>query len=396
MATTFNGWPVLVHPGSTTFVAANGKTVYCANEDVATVFKYVADEWHKRIRPLEKATYNKYPNERKGHIVIHCSRPYGTSVGTGSRSNHVSRTGMDIQGDKHPYEATNPPHLKGDNYRDGFTTAQRTELIKIRNEIGKNARGMWILRLGIHFPVGKRDGMHVEIAPGVTAADVKVAAIALRAKGAIDDLSKVGDQLKTLGYPATVAGVRAFQTDKEVWGHNLVVDGKAGPATEKALENVMSELAELKKLILQVDTKVDKLRGERLNAHGDVMTDLGELERILAGIKYSIENLPEPQELGPATDLEANAEAIAKAIFSTKLYGMSAEYWLRDGMVLSPTHKKYPADKGSLAYWLLRLAYAQFGEVGIHTPEGEVKLTLDEATGLFKAVPTAKLHDTKE
>lgn len=237
MSTTYNGWRALFSTPSTYFTAPNGKRVYCANADVATVFEYVAEQWHKRIEPLPPATCNVGdPCVRTGYIVIHAYRAPNTNIGTGNMSNHRSATGMDILGDKHPYEATNPPHLKGPGYRDGFTNAQRAELRKIQQEVGR-ARGRLVLRLGIDFAVGLRDGMHVEIAPGVTANDVAATAQRIRASRAVLDLTSIHRLLLDLGYTADTSGVRAFQRD-----HGLTDDGIPGPITTAALEAVMSEV----------------------------------------------------------------------------------------------------------------------------------------------------------
>lgn len=240
MSTTYNGWRALFSPPSTYFTAPNGKRVYCANADVATIFEYVARQWHERIEPLPPATCNVGdPCVRTGFIVIHSYRAPNTTIGTGNKSNHRSATGMDINGHLHPYEASNPPHLKGPGYRDGFTTKQRAELRKIQQEIGR-ARGRLVLRLGIDFAVGLRDGMHVEIAPGVTAQDVKAAAAALRAAEVVIDWTTVHRYLLALGYPATEAGVKAYQKDR-----GLTVDGRPGKITTAALEADMATIDEV-------------------------------------------------------------------------------------------------------------------------------------------------------
>lgn len=264
MSTTFNGWPALYSPPKTYFTAPNGKRVYCANADVATIFEYVARQWHNRIEPLPKATCNVGdPCVRTGYIVIHAYRAPNTTIGTGNRSNHRSATGMDILGDKHPYEATNPPHLRGPGYNDGFTNAQRAELRKIQQEIGR-ARGRLVLRLGIDFAVGLRDGMHVEIAPGVTAADVKATAARLRTDQGVEDLTEIHRLLLDLGYTADTPGVRAFQKD-----HGLTIDGIPGPKTTAALEAVMSAvLNELKAIRAELQdhrARLSKLHERQTN-----------------------------------------------------------------------------------------------------------------------------------
>lgn len=290
MAKTYNGWTALYSVPNTYFTAPNGKRVYCNNESVATIFEYVAQQWNDRIEKLPKATYNiGDPKVRTGYIVIHSYRAPNRHIGTGNMSNHRSATGMDILGDRHPYEATNPPHLKGSGYNDGFSTRQRNELIKIRNEIGRNSRGMWILRLGIHFPIGKRDGMHVEIAPGITSLDVKAAAARLRAEKGVEDLTKVHTMLSNLGYSANTAGVKEYQQDR-----GLVVDGIPGSRTIKALEEDMTTIRDLEKKIDNLPQNVWGYRHPKYannrDAHGllrdgdnskDIAANKGLLDKIV-------------------------------------------------------------------------------------------------------------------
>lgn len=250
--TTFNGWPRIHYPSPVYFTAPNGKRVYVANKDVATVFEYVARQWHERIERLPAAANNAYPDERRGYIVIHAQRPRTTTVGTGSRSNHVSGTAMDILGERHPYEATNPPHLRGAGYRDGFSNAQRAELRKIQREIGV-VNGVRILRLGIDFAVGKRDGMHVEIAPGVTKSMVATAAARLRRAAPKPKPITYPVALSHLGYARNASGTRAYQKYR-----GLTEDGIPGPITLAALEADMSTVLER---LNELSTKLDHLPG---------------------------------------------------------------------------------------------------------------------------------------
>jgi peptidoglycan hydrolase-like protein with peptidoglycan-binding domain len=262
MLKTFNGWTTLSSCPPATFVAPNGKTVYVRDDDVAAVFAYVTQRWHREIEPLPKATHNTWPKERMGFVVIHGYRPSNTKVGTGSRSNHCSGTAIDINGHLHPYEATLPAAQRGGGYRDGFTKSQRDTLRDIADSVVDKS-GKSIIRLGIDFAVGKRDGMHVEIAPGVTLSRVRQAADALRESnnnsGAPSGLrgkkpkgirasratGKRAPKLTTVvqhrvramvpqevdgAFGAkTEAGVKALQ--KKV---GVTVDGKVGPVTVRA------------------------------------------------------------------------------------------------------------------------------------------------------------------
>lgn len=254
---TKNGWKVREHPGIGTFVAPNGKTVYCADDDVATIFRYVAEQWDKRIEPLPKADYNKYPNERKGYIVIHCSRPYNSGVGIGSLSNHVSHTAMDVLGDRHHYERScsmaNGKSCWGDGkphaYISGFSAAQRNTLREIQREIGKNSKGVYVLRLGIDFASGWRDAMHVEIAPGMTNADVRAAAQAIRAAESVGDVVEIAEYLLELEFPATLEGLIEYQKVR-----GLVPDGKVGPKTRSALEADMKKLDQIIDQLAELST----------------------------------------------------------------------------------------------------------------------------------------------
>lgn len=313
MSTTYNGWRALYSPPSTYFTAPNGKRVYCANADVATIFEYVARQWHERIEPLPPATVNiGDPGVRTGFIVIHAYRAPNTTIGTGNMSNHRSATGMDVNGHLHPYEATNPPHLKGSGYRDGFTNTQRAELRKIQQEVG-HARGRLVLRLGIDFAVGLRDGMHVEIAPGVTAQDVKATAARLRVTEVVIDLTHVHRALAALNYNTTPAGVRAYQHDR-----GLTVDGIPGPITTAALEADMATLneiaAEQKRQADQLDT-IEKFTRQAVNrafyqGPNKVITHTSNLSRELAalieGDKYAAARID--QAVTQAVTTEANEQ----------------------------------------------------------------------------------------
>src|SRR5690606_30854634 len=179
-ARSFNGWLVLDEYPTATFTAPGGKTVYCNSREVAVVMEYWARRWHNEIEPIAKSHPDNWARPRERHgttkagkwdaIGIHSWRPPGTKVGTGDQSNHRSATGIDINGHLHPYEYTVPPGT----YRDGFTQAQRDKVRAIAHAPRDNA-GKRIGRSGLDFAKGRRDGMHLEIAPGVTRVQVQQA-----------------------------------------------------------------------------------------------------------------------------------------------------------------------------------------------------------------------------
>lgn len=182
MSVSQNGWPALRRVPATYFTAPNGKRVYCANADVATVLGYVAQQWHDRIEKLPKATNDiGDPAVRKGRIVIHAYRPPGSTAGIGDASNHRSATGMDILGEFHHYERSCARGWCGwpagrHAYISGFSAADIAVLRDIQRTVTDD-RGRQILRFGqFDFQVGYRDGMHTEIAFGVTPAQVAQAA----------------------------------------------------------------------------------------------------------------------------------------------------------------------------------------------------------------------------
>lgn len=249
-----NGWPTLSRVPASTFTAPNGKTVYVANADVATVFKYIADQWHRRIEPIPKATHNVGdPAVRTGFIVIHAYRPPGAKVGIGDASNHRSATGMDINGHLHPYERTAPKP-----YRDGFTQAQRDTLRAIAREVADD-NGRTIIRLGIDFQNGWRDGMHVELAPNVSTTRLRQAANRIRRltggtpNPAPGNTLRRGDRgsavkawqgdLRKVGYKLTADGVFGNDTDRDTKAfqrkHKLTVDGIVGANTRAAMAKAL-------------------------------------------------------------------------------------------------------------------------------------------------------------
>lgn len=262
--TSFNGLTVLMqypHESAWFYHPAPGVFhVTCArNRAFAVLFESVLRRWHSDIEPVAAQHRDNWqpPRERKSTnkagkytlIGSHMYRPPNTSIGTGNRSNHRSASAIDVNGHLHPYEATH----KGTWYS-GFSAAQTRALRKIASDFTDH-KGRVILRLGIDFDKGKRDGMHVETAPGVTQSQVNGAAAKLEdfvgrshtgpvwwknAKGL--DVLGVQIALTAKGFDTkgsdgkagndTDAAIRRFQ---QIAG--LVVDGRWGPASDKALTN---------------------------------------------------------------------------------------------------------------------------------------------------------------
>src|SRR5690606_9855255 len=185
-------------------------------------------------------------------VGIHSWRPPGTTVGTGDQSNHRSATCIDINGHLHPYERT--VLANGGTYRDGFTQAQRDKVRAICWG-PRDSEGRRIGRSGLDFARGSRDGMHLEIAPGVTRVQVQQAAKRLEDEVGRSSTADVmfrnayGHDVRTLQNtlaekrfkitsadakfgPETEAAVRELQ---KVTG--ITVDGRFGPQARAALAN---------------------------------------------------------------------------------------------------------------------------------------------------------------
>lgn len=219
MSTAQNGWPVLPFANARTFLAPNGKLVYCA-PNAATVLGYVAWNWHLRVERLGAATYNEGdPRVRQGHVVIHALRPAGYISGTKVLSIHGTGLAMDIYGDRHPYEYDIV--RAGRRYYDGFTQAQRDELRAIKADLRNFNGGADCLRLGIDFPSPRRDGMHVEL--WITATQLSRTAQAIRnagwniptKRGQIAEYQKiVGVEADDFHGNGTIAAVKAYQKNR--------------------------------------------------------------------------------------------------------------------------------------------------------------------------------------
>lgn len=130
--------------------------------------------------------------------------------GSTKYSNHASATAVDLNWRKHPA-----------GKRDTYTATQRNTIEAL---IAKADR---VLRWGRLFD----DEMHIEIAPGVTAAQVEKLASRLLQKALIARGYSCGPTgADGLRGKNTAAALTRFQTD-----HGLTVDGIDGPKTWAAL-----------------------------------------------------------------------------------------------------------------------------------------------------------------
>lgn len=229
MSLTLNGFPALATLPPGRFVAPNGKTVYVRDDDVAVIFEHVARFWHEHIEKLPKATYNEWPNERRGYIVIHGYRPPGSTVGVGDSSNHRSGTAIDILGDRHPYKSAPG--------RDGFTPAQRAKLRAMaRDPLLKRRDGKSVIRLGIDFEPAYYDPMHVEIAPGTTEADLRLVAARLRKAKGMKTRAPKGIRASVATGRKAPALTLAIQQRVRYFDPSLKLDGIFGKRTEAAVK----------------------------------------------------------------------------------------------------------------------------------------------------------------
>lgn len=256
VATSFNGLAVLGDYPGFIFTAPGWKVVYVRSRPAAVILEAWARRWHAEIEPIARSHRDNWhrPRERNSRtksgafdlIGIHSYRPPGTKVGTGNKSNHRSGSAIDINGHLHPYEATTP----AGKYRDGFTHAER-DAVRAIAASARDADGKSIGRSGLDFARGKRDGMHLEIAPGVS--EDRIAAAARRFEEEVGrsstsdvwfrnafghDVARFQHFLADAGFAVgAVDGDAGRRTHGAVEGfqdaHGLTVDGRVGPQTRR-------------------------------------------------------------------------------------------------------------------------------------------------------------------
>jgi hypothetical protein len=275
VATSFNGMLVLGNYPAATFTAPGWKVVYARSRPVCVILEAWARRWHRDIEPIARSHRDNWfrPRERHGStkaggfdlIGIHCYRPPGTTVGTGDQSNHRSGTALDINGHLHPYEATTPAA----SYADGFTEAQRAAVHAIADS-ARDASGRSIGRCGLDFARGKRDGMHLEIAPGVSERQIAEAALKFEEETGRSSTSSVWF---TRAFGHDVLRFQQFLADGGFAVGTL--DGSAGEATDAAVK------AFQRSSDLEDDGRVGRLTrqaaglGDALIAGGSLLPDPG-------------------------------------------------------------------------------------------------------------------------
>lgn len=380
MATAQNGWPVIPLEDCATFLAPNGKLVYCAPA-ARDILGYLAWRWHFEVTPLPPATYNEGDGRdhrrgvRDGLVVIHGWRP-GTKIkGTNVYSNHGSGLATDTNGHLHPYEYTSPKP-----YRDGFTSAQRNALRSFRGAI-RNLGGADLLRIGLDFSPPRRDAMHLEL--WGTRAQLDRCAAAIRASGWIIPTRRgqIADYQRIVGAdaddrhgPATTAAVKAFQRrlgvprtgrwdvpTRHAWeaeqrrpdpavrrvqrllsdlGWDLDDDGRHGPITEAAIAAYATTYG----------YTGPRTSWAALTEHlEETIMTLDQIAKDLAAVRAEQDR--------QAKTLAALPEKTVTALLGRRLRGFAVEWWLRAGSLgKDADHSQYPADPGSPADLLHRIA----------------------------------------
>lgn len=285
VATSFNGLAVLGDYPGFSFTAPGWKVVYVRSRPVAVILEAWARRWHAEIEPIARSHRDNWhrPRERRSKtksgafdlIGIHAYRPPGTRVGTGDQSNHRSASAIDINGHLHPYEAT----TRAGSYSDGFTQEQRDAVRAIARS-ARDDEGRSIGRSGLDFNRGKRDGMHLEIAPGVS--EARIAQAARRFEDEVGRSSRADVWFRN-AYGHDVARFQQFLADA---GSAVgTVDGKAGQKTHDAVEAFQRASG------LEADGRVgpDTRRAAGLDgpdlAGGPVLPDQGPTDAELQGLE---------------------------------------------------------------------------------------------------------------
>lgn len=209
-AYSYNGWPagsretakVVVRsvPGTSVALPVNG--------DCADLLLWFAAQWHRRVEKLE-------PNWCWGW-ADRTVRGSTTVV-----SNHASGTAIDLNAPKHP---------RGVPLAKTFTDEQ---VATIRSLLGRANLVDHVLDWGGNYRVSPVDGMHVEIAPGATRAQVEAAFRRVSARPK--------PKPKPTVPPPTLWRSTANTAKNRPWvvklqrGLHVSPDGRWGPVTTRAL-----------------------------------------------------------------------------------------------------------------------------------------------------------------
>lgn len=183
---------------------------------------------------------------------------------------------------------------------------------------------------------------------------------------------------KTPGLPEQPSDkVKALQSKLNELGYNLDVDGFRGPLTDAAADEVLEFTGWTGK----------KTDHNALMAHlEDLMAKLDDLYNSVKNVEKQNAKLLKQQDAQYKSLLNRTSKKwIGEGVWSYKLYGFVAHWWLRLGMILDPKHKNFPADPGSPADRDLRAeaALSEDDRVEIYLPEGQTALRLDPETNKF-------------
>lgn len=208
MAVTRNGW--VVGPAATTAIRGprTKDTGDVLAGDVAAIFQHFVNQYDARIEPVR--IINGYRNPT-----------FNRRVGGDARSNHISATALDLNGDVHPYEANLPRLKRGLAYRSGFSSAQ----VKAVRALLAEYDG--VIFWGLDFNRGYRDSMHFEIRGTAAQVGAVVSRVNRPAGRRAGQSVRKGD---------TGAGVVEVQTILARLGfYRGKLDGHAGDETDRAI-----------------------------------------------------------------------------------------------------------------------------------------------------------------
>ena len=89
-----------------------------------------------------------------------------------------------------------------------------------------------------------------------------------------------------------------------------------------------------------------------------------------------------------------NRDEIGGLVWGHPLYGFSAHWHLRMGLITNPEHRNFPADPDSPMFYMLReWAANNGGRVAVYTPEGVVQMALNPDTDIFEIVEDGDEED---